>query len=149
MIKDEPHDDSPSDTDTNDDQSSTRSLRTPTIPFANFYIEKTTPSTSSASHCNTSRECALQSPYRSIVTVCLVHQNDESIFEFDLIDVPAHEPRLERSQVYKNVRVSHVDEHLAFVCIMLNDDWLAATRMLNDTFQQTLLEKQPPVDIAT
>ena len=40
-----------------------------------------------------------------------------------------------------NVRVSHVNEHLSFVYIMLNEDWIIATRMLNDTFQQTLLDK--------
>jgi hypothetical protein len=65
------------------------------------------------------------------------------------MDIPNHKPRLERSQVYSNVRVSHVDEHLSFVYIMLNEDWLTATRMLNDTFQQTLLDKQPTIDILT
>ncbi len=65
------------------------------------------------------------------------------------MDIPIHKPRLERSQIYPNVRVSHVDEHLSFVYIMLNEDWLTATRMLNDTFQQTLLDKQPTIDILT
>lgn len=64
------------------------------------------------------------------------------------MDIPIHKPRLERSQIYSNVRVSHVDEHLSFVYIMLNEDWIIATRMLNDTFQQTLLDKQTSIDIS-
>ena len=32
---------------------------------------------------------------------------------------------------------------------MLNEDWIIATRMLNNTFQQTLLDKQPTIDIST
>jgi hypothetical protein len=79
----------------------------------------------------------------------LVNNPDESLFEFDVMDIPIHKPRLERSQIYLNVRVSHVDEHLSFVYIMLNDDWLIATRMLNDTFQQILLDKKPTIDILT
>jgi hypothetical protein len=79
----------------------------------------------------------------------LVNNVDEPLFEFDVMDIPIHKPRLERSQIYSNVRVSHVDEHLSFVYIMLNEDWLIATRMLNDTFQQTLLDKQPTIDILT
>lgn len=64
------------------------------------------------------------------------------------MDIPIHKPRLERSQIYSNVRVSHVDEHLSFIYIMLNEDWIIATRMLNDTFQQTLLDKQTSIDIS-
>lgn len=64
------------------------------------------------------------------------------------MDIPGHKPRLQRSQVYRNVRVSHVDEQLAFVYLMLHDDWLAATRMLNDTFQQALLDKQNTIDLS-
>ncbi|CAF3096945.1 unnamed protein product, partial [Rotaria sp. Silwood2] len=71
----------------------------------------------------------------------------ESLFEFDIENIPKHKARLERCQVYSNVRVSHVDEHLSFVYIMLNEDWISATRMLNDTFQQTLLDKQSNIDI--
>ena len=71
------------------------------------------------------------------------------LFEFDLMNIPPHKPRLERSQFYSNVRVSHVDEHLSFVYLMLNEDWIIATRMLNDTFQQSILDKQPNIDIST
>jgi hypothetical protein len=79
----------------------------------------------------------------------LVNNVDELSFEFDIMDIPNHKPRLERSQIYSNVRVSHVDEDLSFIYIMLNEDWLTATRMLNDHFQQTILDKQPTIDILT
>lgn len=78
----------------------------------------------------------------------LVSNVDECLFEFDMMDIPGHKPRLQRSQVYRNVRVSHVDEQLAFVYLMLHEDWLAATRILNDTFQQALLDKQNPIDLS-
>ncbi|CAF1311048.1 unnamed protein product [Adineta steineri] len=126
--------------DTNDDQSwSTTILKTPTIPFSNFYITKGPSSNCSGSHHKLSEQ--LTNPSST--------NNDDTIFEFDIMDIPIHKPRLERSQIYRNVRVSHVDEHLSFVYIMLNEDWLAATRMLNDTFQQTILDKQPTIDILT
>jgi hypothetical protein len=46
------------DLDTNDDQSWTATLKTPTIPFANFYITKGTPSNCSASHHKLSEQLA-------------------------------------------------------------------------------------------
>ena len=40
-------------------------------------------------------------------------------------------------------------ENLRFVYLILPDDWLNATKMLNDTFHQTLLDKQSPIGIST
>ncbi|CAF1463990.1 unnamed protein product [Rotaria magnacalcarata] len=122
---------------TNDDQSSVKTSKTSTIPFSNFYIRKRTASTSSSNQFKLSEQ----------LTNTSINNIDDNLFEFDIIDIPVHKPRFERTQIYSNVRVSHVDEHLSFVYIMLNEDWLAATRMLNDTFQQTLLDKQLTVDI--
>ena len=71
------------------------------------------------------------------------------LFEFDLMNSPHHQSRRERSQLDSNVRVIHVDEYLSFVYMMFNEDWIIATRMLSDTFQQILLDKQPTIDIST
>jgi len=46
------------DIDTNDDQSWTTTLKTATIPFANFYITKGTPSNGSGSHYKLSEQLA-------------------------------------------------------------------------------------------
>lgn len=40
----------------------------------------------------------------------MVNNADESLFEFYLMDIPNHKACLERSQIYSNVRVSHVDK---------------------------------------
>ncbi|CAF5114145.1 unnamed protein product, partial [Rotaria sp. Silwood1] len=128
------------DVDPTDDQSSIRiSRKTASIPFSNFYVRKRTSSNNSSNQFKLNEQLANTS----------INNVDESLFEFDIIDIPVHKPRIERSQIYRNVRVSHVDEHLSFIYIMLNEDWLSATRMLNDKFQQAILDKQPTIDFLT
>ncbi|CAF1139450.1 unnamed protein product [Rotaria sordida] len=139
MKEDNSQEDYEIDVNTNDDQSSITTRKFSTIPFSNFYARKRTPSTCSSNQLKLTEQLANTS----------INNIDDSLFEFDIIDIPVHKPRLERAQVYSNIRVSHVDEHLSFVYIMLHEDWLAATRMLNDTFQQTILDKQPTIDILT
>lgn len=58
-----------------------------------------------------------------------MNNSDEILFESDLMNILYHKPRLERSQLYSNVRVSHADEHRSFVYIMLNEDEIIAIRM--------------------
>ena len=83
---------------------------------------------------------------RSELCVPEVLNIDDSTFEFDQLNIDDHKPRLKRGQSSSHVRLSHVDEHLSFVSVMLHEHWLIATRMLNDRFQQTLFDKQSPVD---
>ncbi|CAF3610671.1 unnamed protein product [Rotaria sp. Silwood2] len=81
------------DVDTNDDQSSITTRKTVTIPFSNFYVRKRTLSNCSSNQYKLSEQLANTS----------INNRDDSLFEFDIIDIPVHKPRLERSQIYSNI----------------------------------------------
>ena len=90
--------------------------------------------------------CVSMKNFFNEIAFCLflsVNNADDSSLEFDVL----RGVRLRRGEFHREVRISYVDDELSFIYVMLKDGWIAASRMLNDRFQQTLLDREAPIDI--